>query len=621
MCKINKKLWYIIPLFVFLIFLLCYVLGGGLHVDNRDFIVKHNNKYYVNEEKFLELVDLANSQNETLNATNWQTAYTSFLGDFPAPKDNESFYFSLRDLDGDGVPELIIYRMNNATFTKDLKDLVVYSYENSVYKIGEFENAGSYASELRTTDNPMFRGLFLLWYGGGMERYGYLYVEDGELKYEYLFYYDYTAEQPNKEIVSDNEEAVHAFPRYDCGDNILEMYDLEDFDAFEAFLLDANDTVAPRATQDIMVLDYLGECLDNEFRAYSDWLQLQSNGEVVLYVDVSPRVVEGLSDYYTDNFYAVYVGESWYDRTIRWDWFYVGENLDIILWENIVTEEFLTLDEWRESPHYRSYMGNTDTVIYGIRINPAVDNDNLSPMAFGYASIEGSRLVLLNSQEATHGNPPHSFDYAVGENGQIYQIEYSNYQEGNDSDNLRENMWNLDNAAGHIYNVLEATATPNDTYMLLTKHEYEGIIVYTPENGINQSVANELLEASEELSGREVNNSWLLSEYQNDTRISILEFDNKDNDLLAWLVLEQGGTFKYCEFAAQLDNHGNGWRLGDNGVLHEMYFSVLCAIQREHEAIIYLIWHGYETDVVYEIRFENADVISSVVAGRYIAPV
>ena len=176
---------------------------------------------------------------ENSDVSNWQTAYISFLKDFPAPEDNEILEFSLRDLDGDGVPELIICQMDNAAYTKDL---LVYSYENSIYKIGEFENAGSYASALCITDNPMFGGLFLLWYGGGVERYGYLSVEDRELKYEYLFYYDRTVEPHNKGIISDNEqlveEADNAFPPYDYYDNILEMYNIGDFDAFGVFLLD-----------------------------------------------------------------------------------------------------------------------------------------------------------------------------------------------------------------------------------------------------------------------------------------------------------------------------------------------------------------------------------------------
>lgn len=32
--------------------------------DNSDFIVKYKNEYYVNEEKILELIDVANSQHE-----------------------------------------------------------------------------------------------------------------------------------------------------------------------------------------------------------------------------------------------------------------------------------------------------------------------------------------------------------------------------------------------------------------------------------------------------------------------------------------------------------------------------------------------------------------------------
>ncbi|MCL2049884.1 MAG: RCC1 domain-containing protein, partial [Defluviitaleaceae bacterium] len=77
-------------------------------------------------------------------------------------------------------------------------------------------------------------------------RYGYLSVEDRELKYEYLFYYDRTVEPTHKEIISDNEqlveEADNAFPAYDYTDNILEMYELGDFSALDGEALSEHET-------------------------------------------------------------------------------------------------------------------------------------------------------------------------------------------------------------------------------------------------------------------------------------------------------------------------------------------------------------------------------------------
>ena len=189
--------------------------------------------------------------------------------------------------------------------------------------------------------------------------YALFYDQGGNLIYAEIVQY----RAPSYRIYFHNDTVIRLVE----GDSIEETHDFDDLmNNAIALCLDnaykqaiVADIPVPRVTPEVMdmVLDYLGECLDNELRAYSDWIQLHSNGEAELYLEVSSGIAEGTRDYYTGNFYSVYVGEKWYDRTANWDWFYVGENLDIILWENIVTGELLTLDEWRESPRYRSYMG------------------------------------------------------------------------------------------------------------------------------------------------------------------------------------------------------------------------------------------------------------------------
>jgi hypothetical protein len=60
----------------------------------------------------------------------------------------------------------------------------------------------------------------------------------------------------------------------------------------------------------------------------------------------------------TDLFYTIHVCEYWSDRTdwgktIIWDIFHVNEELSIVLWENLITGELLTLDMWKDSSYYR----------------------------------------------------------------------------------------------------------------------------------------------------------------------------------------------------------------------------------------------------------------------------
>ncbi|MCL2157916.1 MAG: hypothetical protein FWH48_00745 [Oscillospiraceae bacterium] len=90
-------------------------------------------------------------------------AYEALLAGFHAESDIACF--AMRDLDGDGAPELLIVQEDKNALNAVLS---VYAYCDEVYKIGDYSNAGkSFKSALRFSGNPMFPGLFDFWLGGG----------------------------------------------------------------------------------------------------------------------------------------------------------------------------------------------------------------------------------------------------------------------------------------------------------------------------------------------------------------------------------------------------------------------------------------------------------------------
>ena len=168
----------------------------------------------------------------------WQKAYIEFLDAMQVPplvleetgwKEGLPigvFYtFSMRDLDNNGIPELIVDRRNN-----DTKEsvLAIYTYDDKVYEIGEMDDPGSYASVFRFSNNPKFPGLFWLRYGGGMERYGYLSIKEENLMSEELWRDDHTTDLRQLIDISDNKalikESMDVFSDHDFKDNILEHY-------------------------------------------------------------------------------------------------------------------------------------------------------------------------------------------------------------------------------------------------------------------------------------------------------------------------------------------------------------------------------------------------------------
>ena len=94
-----------------------------------------------------------------------------------------------------------------------------------------------------------------------------------------------------------------------------------------------------------------------ELEAYSMHISERSNGKAYLIVECDGRAenVNGIvaTDELSGKYYSVYVGEQWEDHKVNWDWFFVSEDFDEILWYYLPESEVYTLSEWRNSSHYR----------------------------------------------------------------------------------------------------------------------------------------------------------------------------------------------------------------------------------------------------------------------------
>lgn len=162
---------------------------------------------------------------QTVNT--YMKAYESYLRSFPELHDYEYSGVALRDLDKNGVPELIIVQVDEADGI-----LKVYSYDNRVYKIGEYSDPKIGISGIRISENPEFPGLFNQWWGGGVEHYGYLEVREKQLIYEDLWYMDRTGAAPYQNQVSNKEalirESMTLFSDDDDMGNILDPVPIND---------------------------------------------------------------------------------------------------------------------------------------------------------------------------------------------------------------------------------------------------------------------------------------------------------------------------------------------------------------------------------------------------------
>ena len=128
---------------------------------------------------FLGCMKNTSMQND---AKTWQEAYIEFLKGNNYPLNYDISRFSLKDLDNDGIPELILQQRNEGS---NSSILTVYSYNDKVFEIGSYELVG--AGGLCVSDNQKFPGLFHVTWGGGIEDYWYISIEENMLQCQHAW--------------------------------------------------------------------------------------------------------------------------------------------------------------------------------------------------------------------------------------------------------------------------------------------------------------------------------------------------------------------------------------------------------------------------------------------------
>jgi len=160
----------------------------------------------------------------------WQEAYTLFLKDFPADSEynNADFRlpeFSLRDLDENGIPELLILQAG------EYDGLVtVFTYVDNIIEIGSYTDPKIAVSLMLYSSKPNYPGLFTVWWGGGVEHYGYLSVKDEQLIHEELYKIE-LAEDKMLELSNNKlliNESLNAFSYYEYDINLNIMHIIND---------------------------------------------------------------------------------------------------------------------------------------------------------------------------------------------------------------------------------------------------------------------------------------------------------------------------------------------------------------------------------------------------------
>jgi len=215
---------------------------------------------------------------------------------------------------------------------------------------------------------------------------------------------------------------------------------------------------------------------------------------------------------------------------------------------------------------------------------------DLAPV-FAIASTPGDRLLTFYSDAGDAGLQ--DIDSATGKSGQVYEIEYVSWQEKNENDSGRVVSSNFDNMEGHIYRVIGGELIDNKTYYLFDSHVLDQQHILGLRNPGVANLDVETLARAADLKGRQVQEGWVIGEYDDGTRLLIVVFEPNGQNLLMSIVLDSGGNLKFNDHPATLDGY-SAWRVDDGGEINPFVFSVIIAVKTAEGMRMALSWAGAE---------------------------
>ena len=371
---------------------------------------RNNNDLWSWEAPYIIATESNQTGTETKDTQDWSNSYKQFVlnrqyedtkQDYET-RSSSRVKFGLHDMDGDGVPELIIH--NGAAMEADMCNYVYMYKNNSVSYLGI---AGKGQSELTFADGSGFPGLF--WSSGTAGYYpGYYYhVKNNELKDELVVeekveYYngrmDYIKNQ-----VTDNDDLYYA---YRNADSTLEMFSLSEinsvgWDNFVSSSLSHDNTLY----SDVNLNSWFYEAVKfatekNMMSGVSDKLfDPESKVTRSMFITMLYRL-DGEPSTQSVSFKDVPKG-SWYEKAVAWasrNNIANGVEKDLFAPDNGITREQLTAILYRYAKYKRKSVSTTDNTIKNYIDNNQISEYAVDPMNWAIENglISGTSKTRLN---------------------------------------------------------------------------------------------------------------------------------------------------------------------------------------------------------------------------------
>ena len=237
---------------------------------------------------------------------------------------------------------------------------------------------------------------------------------------------------------------------------------------------------------------------------------------------------------------------------------------------------------------------------------------------FGFADESGKRLITIPNENGDKLADPGTFDLALGNNGQMLDIRFAKRQEANSLDNYRQSMYNFDNMAGYIYEVIEGDFIPNKAYLLTKASVVDNSTLIGLKPAKAAEADTDTIKKVEAIKSRKITKSSLLSETIDNAKICIFVFERQADDMLASIAYIKDDKVVFKDYPAKYDEMST-WRVdsGDEPGL----FEVLFLADSDEGLLLGLTWAAPEGENDFVLKESNGVFEETALSvGRYWSP-
>jgi hypothetical protein len=245
---------------------------------------------------------------------------------------------------------------------------------------------------------------------------------------------------------------------------------------------------------------------------------------------------------------------------------------------------------------------------------------------FGFPDESGKIIITIPNENGNKIEGPEEFNIAIGNNGEVIEIEFFKWQDANDKDDGRQTMYNFNNMAGYIYKTKDGSLNKNKSY-LLTKNttisksllaKLKSTKDIESENDSYKKVDIETIKKIEAIKNRSIVENSLISETTENEKICLFVFEREADDMLASIAYIKGDKVVFKDYPAKY-NETSTWR-ADAGD-HPGLFEILFLAKSDEGLLLGVSWTAPEGENVFVLKevngaFQETDLKSS----RYCAP-